>query len=104
MATGHLVANCGVNGGTTWIVQTSDDPQSTFGHDAVLYFSFLYPFYGVQRETVGAAVLARSRLIRQLDAFAGLHAPRIGALAQDAHGFLWIGSPAGIERFDGQDR
>ena len=55
MATGHLVADCGVAGGTTWVVQTSGDPQATFGHDAVLYFSFLYPFYGVKTETVGAA-------------------------------------------------
>lgn len=55
MATGHLAADCGAGSGTTWVVQTNDDPQSTFGHDAVLYFSFLYPFYGVQRETVGAA-------------------------------------------------
>ena len=55
MATGHLASDCGVNAGTTWVVQSNDDPQDTYGHDAVLYFSFLYPFYGVQRETVGAA-------------------------------------------------
>jgi hypothetical protein len=55
MTTGHLASDCGVAGGTTWVVQTNDDPQNTFGHDAVLYFSFLYPFYGVQSETVGAA-------------------------------------------------
>ena len=54
MTTGHLVASCGVNGGTTWIVQTNDDPQSSYGHDAVLYFSFLYPFYGIKTETVGS--------------------------------------------------
>jgi signal transduction histidine kinase/ligand-binding sensor domain-containing protein len=47
--------------------------------------------------------LARGRLIRQLDAFAGLHAPRIAALAQDSLGFLWIGSHAGVERFDGNE-
>jgi hypothetical protein len=55
MTTGHLASDCGVAGGTTWVVQTNDDPQNTFGHDAVLYFSFLYPFYGVQSETLGAA-------------------------------------------------
>ena len=55
MSTGHLMADCGVASGTTWIVQNNDDPQSSFGHDAVLYFSYLYPFYAVQRETVGAA-------------------------------------------------
>lgn len=53
-ASGHLAADCGVTGGTTWVVQTNNDPQATYGHDAVLYFSFLYPFYGIQRETVGA--------------------------------------------------
>jgi hypothetical protein len=56
LITGHLVANCGVAGGTTWVVQTSNDPQGTYGHDAILYFSYLYPFYGVQKETVGATV------------------------------------------------
>lgn len=54
MATGHLVADCGVASGTTWVVQSSTDPQASFGHDAVLYFSFLYPFYGVKSETTGA--------------------------------------------------
>ena len=44
--TGHLAC-------TAWAVQTSNDPQSTFGADAVLYFSYLYPFYGIARETVG---------------------------------------------------
>lgn len=39
--------------GATWIVQTPQDPIATFGHDGVLYFSYLYPFYGVSRETVG---------------------------------------------------
>jgi hypothetical protein len=55
MATGHLMADCGVTSGTTWIVQNNDAPQGTFAHDAVLYFSYLYPFYAVQRETLGAA-------------------------------------------------
>lgn len=54
MATGHLAADCGVTSGTTWVVQSSDDPQASYGHDALLYFSFLYPFYGVKSETVGA--------------------------------------------------
>lgn len=54
MTTGHLAPDCGVTGGATWVVQSSTDPQATFGHDAVLYFSFLYPFYGVKTETVSA--------------------------------------------------
>lgn len=69
MTTGHLVANCGVNGSTTWIVQTNGTPQSTFGHDAVLYFSFLYPFYAVQRETVGAAATSLQLLSSAISRF-----------------------------------
>ena len=48
-ATGRLAC------GATWTVQTNDDTQSNFGHDAVMYFSYLYPFYAIQRETVGGA-------------------------------------------------
>lgn len=49
--TGHL--SCGA----TWAVQTNASPagNATFGLDAVLYFSYLYPFAAVARETVGAA-------------------------------------------------
>jgi hypothetical protein len=53
--TGHLKADCGVTNGTTWIVQSQTDPHATFGADAVLYFSYLYPFYGVASETLGGA-------------------------------------------------
>jgi len=45
--TGHLACS-------QWQVQGDTDPQQTFGMDAVLYFSYLYPFYGVNRETTGA--------------------------------------------------
>ena len=47
--TGHL--SCG----TTWVVQTNNLPtgDATFGHDAVLYFSFMYPFAAIARETLG---------------------------------------------------
>ncbi len=44
--------------GATWTVQTSNDPQSTFGQDAVLYFSYLYPFYAISRETLGGTTTA----------------------------------------------
>ena len=54
MTTGHLVANCGVPSSTKWIVQVNNAPHASFGHDAVLYFSYLYPFYGVQSETLSA--------------------------------------------------
>jgi hypothetical protein len=42
--------------GTTWVVQTNSEPVGTpsFGHDATLYFSFMYPFAGISRETVGS--------------------------------------------------
>jgi hypothetical protein len=79
LTTGHLVASCGVTGGTTWVVQASDDPQATFGHDAVLYFSFLYPFYGVQRETVGTTATAIQALGSAIARF-----PLIGDLAAAA--------------------
>jgi hypothetical protein len=44
--TGHL--SCGAS----WILQVEDDPKSSFGNDALLYFDYLYPFYGVNRETI----------------------------------------------------
>lgn len=58
MTSGHLAADCGVTSGTTWVLQSSTDPQATFGHDAVLYFSFLYPFYGIKTETLSATASA----------------------------------------------
>ncbi|MDB4954785.1 MAG: hypothetical protein JWO36_2354 [Myxococcales bacterium] len=69
MTTGHLVANCGVTGGTSWIVQTSTDPHSSFGHDAVLYFSYLYPFYGVQTETLSATGTAIQLVLSSIARF-----------------------------------
>ena len=58
MTTGHLVPDCGATGGTTWLVQTNNLPQgsATFGHDAVLYFSFLYPFAGAKTEQIGSPI------------------------------------------------
>ena len=44
--------------GATWTVQAQNDPQSTFGQDAVLYFSYLYPFYAIARETLGGTTTA----------------------------------------------
>jgi len=44
--------------GATWTVQAQTDPLGTFGHDAVLYFSYLYPFYAIARETLGGATTA----------------------------------------------
>lgn len=55
MTTGHLLANCGVTSATTWIVQNQTDSQATYAADAVLYFSFLYPFRGAGGETLNAA-------------------------------------------------
>ena len=53
-ATGHLAANCGITNATTWVVQTSNEPagQQNYGLDGVLYFSYLYPFAAIARETV----------------------------------------------------
>lgn len=44
--------------GATWTVQTQNTPVATFGADAVLYFSYLYPFYGIARETLGGMTTA----------------------------------------------
>lgn len=46
--TGHL--SCG----TQWTVQNNNLPtgDATYGEDAVLYFSYLYPFAAIARETV----------------------------------------------------
>lgn len=54
--TGHLAADCGVTNASTWTVQDNNVPNgsASFGMDAVLYFSYLYPFYGVSSETVTA--------------------------------------------------
>jgi hypothetical protein len=48
--TGHL--SCGAS----WVVQTNNLPtgDATFGEDAVLYFSYMYPFSAIRTETVGA--------------------------------------------------
>jgi hypothetical protein len=48
-------------------------------------------------------VVARGRLIRTLDARQGLDVPSVASLAQDARGFLWIGSVGGLMRYDGQE-
>lgn len=53
--TGRLV-------GTTWVTQTNNDTQRNYGADATLYFSYLYPFYGVGRETVATVPSTRSLL------------------------------------------
>ncbi|HEU4731566.1 MAG TPA: IPT/TIG domain-containing protein [Kofleriaceae bacterium] len=69
MATGHLVSDCGIPSGTTWVVQNNNEPQPTFGLDAVLYFSFLYPFGAVQRETVGAAATSLQIMVSAIGRF-----------------------------------
>ena len=43
---------------------------------------------------------ARGRLVRPLD---GLAVPAVSSLAQDARGFVWIGSVGGLQRYDGQE-
>lgn len=45
----------------------------------------------------------QQRLVRIYDQQQGLPAPAITALAQDAAGFLWIGTVAGVVRYDGND-
>jgi hypothetical protein len=60
--TGHL--SC-----TQWQTQPSDAPQQSFGIDALLYFDYLYPFYGVSRETVGALGSSRTFLKAAISRF-----------------------------------
>lgn len=45
----------------------------------------------------------QQRLIRFYDQQQGLSAPYVTGLAQDAAGFLWIGTVAGLVRYDGSD-
>jgi ligand-binding sensor domain-containing protein len=47
-------------------------------------------------------VAARGRLIRTLGARQGLEVPSVASLAQDARGFLSIGSVGGLLRYDGR--
>ena len=61
--TGHLAC------GATWTVQANNDPQATFGNDAVLYFSFLYPFYGVARETLGGTTTVIQHVVSAIGRF-----------------------------------
>jgi signal transduction histidine kinase/ligand-binding sensor domain-containing protein len=48
-------------------------------------------------------LLAQDRLIRTFDQAHGLDVPTISALTQDSLGYLWIGSEAGLYRFDGSE-
>ncbi|HEX9893060.1 MAG TPA: two-component regulator propeller domain-containing protein [Gemmatimonadales bacterium] len=50
-----------------------------------------------------AAAAAQQRLIRIYDQQQGLAVPFVTSLAQDAAGFLWIGTVAGLVRYDGSD-
>jgi hypothetical protein len=43
--------------------------SATFGEDAVLYFSYLYPFLGVQRETVANPGTAIAILVNSIARF-----------------------------------
>jgi signal transduction histidine kinase/ligand-binding sensor domain-containing protein len=52
---------------------------------------------------VPGALVAQQRLIRFYDQQQGLEVPYVTSLAQDAAGFLWIGTIAGLVRYDGTD-
>lgn len=45
-------ADTGMLACTEWTVQTGTTSQNSFGIDALLYFDYLYPFYGLSSETV----------------------------------------------------
>lgn len=47
--------------GSQWAVQTGGTtPQNSFGMDALLYFDYMYPYYGLSRESIGAGGVTRS--------------------------------------------
>ena len=46
---------------------------------------------------------AQQRLVRLYDQQQGLPAPQVTALAQGGAGFLWIGTIAGLIRYDGSE-
>lgn len=48
-----------------------------------------------------APALGTERLVRRLDESNGLEASSVRSLAQDRDGFLWLGTPAGLVRYDG---
>lgn len=50
-----------------------------------------------------AAASAQQRLVRTYDQQQGLPAPQVTALAQGGAGFLWIGTVAGLVRYDGSE-
>ena len=50
-----------------------------------------------------AVASGQQRLIRFYDQQQGLAVPYVTGLAQDAAGFLWIGTVAGLVRYDGSD-
>jgi hypothetical protein len=45
-------ADTGMLACTQWQPQGATTPQASFGMDALLYFDYLYPFYGLSRESV----------------------------------------------------
>ena len=52
---------------------------------------------------LAARAHADQHLIRRLDSRDGVDVPWSSSLAQDARGFLWIGTPGGLLRYDGHD-
>jgi hypothetical protein len=62
-ALGHLAC------GATWALQPDDDPHATFGADAVLYFSYLFPFYATNRETITAGGSSRTHISSAIGRF-----------------------------------
>jgi len=52
---------------------------------------------------MAAPASAQQRLVRLYDQQQGLPAPQVTALAQGGAGFLWIGTVAGLIRYDGSE-
>lgn len=59
--------------------------------------------FAVMAMAVARGAEARERLIRPLDARHGLAVQTVNSLAQDARGFLWIGTVGGLSRYDSRE-
>jgi signal transduction histidine kinase/ligand-binding sensor domain-containing protein len=53
--------------------------------------------------TLATPATARERLIRFINEWHGLEVTMVSALAQDSVGLLWIGTPGGLQRYDGRE-
>jgi hypothetical protein len=78
--TGHLAC---ADTDDTWVTQTLTSNQDSFGHDALLYFSLMYSFFGLADETVGADLPSTQNLRQSTGSRYAIAAPDDVAAAGD---------------------